>query len=251
MNQKATLFLKENAEPRYWGEFAILLDEKEKDYEQAQKDGSEETFFSLLLKVAKTKTDAYLYVPSVSDVYRDEIFGDLSCSIDGSSKDPYIRGDEGKLEESSTAFAVAMSVATGQMRDYLTWYEDYRNGEAASSIGDRVGRKESSVRSGMNRAKTFVLRHLMERRANLVCPSSTLPLVLKPVFDAFQEEDFEAARSILEESRSSLDGVDPYFSNLEGMILIQEGSTEDAIKAFERGLLILGLIYWQSCVELA
>jgi tetratricopeptide (TPR) repeat protein len=148
--------------------------------------------------------------------------------------------DREALELSKRALARALSLAAAENNQTLLrnlrWYRErltHKSYEAIATSEDKVA---ATVRTGVARARKFVLRVVHELQHAQPAPlSGEAPPEVEPLRQLWFAQDLDGLARELERTRSE-NRDNPHWLNLAGLLAADRGRRADAVQLYERGL---------------
>ena len=148
--------------------------------------------------------------------------------------------DPEALEISAKALTRAESRAAAEgnaiLARNLHWYRERLAHKSYAAIARAEGKVPATVRTGVARARKFVLRAVHELRSAQPAPlSGTAPATIEPLRRLWVDQDLERLEVELERTRAE-HGDDPHWLNLAALLAADHGDREQAVRLFERAL---------------
>jgi len=156
------------------------------------------------------------------------------------SDDAYTGADREALELGQRALARAVSRAkqegnTTLLRN-LRWYKQRLEHRTYDAIAREEGRVPATVRTGVARARRFVLRIVHELQHAQPAPlSADAAPELEPLRQLWLDQELEALARELERTREQFGG-DPHWLNLAALLAADRARRPEARELYERAL---------------
>lgn len=134
------------------------------------------------------------------------------------------------------AFSLAAAEGNDTMTRNLGWYAQRLSHRTYESIARGARRPPATVRTGVARAKKFVLRVVHELQSAQPAPlRGDAPDEIEPLRRLWAEQDLDALARELERTRGR-HGDDPHWLNLAGLLASDRRRRDEAAKLYRRGL---------------
>ncbi len=148
--------------------------------------------------------------------------------------------DRGALELSERALHRAISTAAAEGNETLLrnlrWYQERLAHKSYDAIAREQGRIPATVRTGVARARKFVLRAVHELRSAQPAPlSGEAPAELEPLRQLWVDQELDALARELEWTRAT-HSDDAHWLNLAALLAGERGTKEQAEGLFEKAL---------------
>lgn len=163
-------------------------------------------------------------------------------AIEASASDEEPTLDRAALELSARALKRAVSIASAEgnhtLLRNLGWYQERLAHKSYAAIARAEGRVPATVRTGVARARKFVLRAVHELQNAQPAPlSGEAPAELEPLRRLWVSQDLTTLQRELDQTRPS-HGNDPHWLNLAGLLAGERGDREAAARLFEGALCV-------------
>lgn len=150
--------------------------------------------------------------------------------------------DREALELSSRALKRAISLARAEgnrtLLRNLRWYQERLAHRSYEAIARREGRVPATIRTGVARARKFVLRTVHELRNGQPAPlSGEAPADVEPLRTLWVDQDLEALARGLDRTRAA-HAEDPHWLNLAALLAAESGHRDQAVALFEQALVV-------------
>ena len=144
------------------------------------------------------------------------------------------------LQLSQQAFARAVSMAEAKhdrtLLRNLAWYKARLEHKTYEAIAQSEGRVPATIRTGVARARKFVLKVVHELRHAQPAPlNGQGPEELEPLRELWVAQELVALRRELDRTEGEF-GLDPQWLNLKGLLLADGGDQGSAQQLYERAL---------------
>ena len=148
--------------------------------------------------------------------------------------------DRDALELSERALHRAISVATSAGNETLLrnlrWYQERLGHKSYDAIARAEGRIPATVRTGVARARKFVLRSVHELRNAQPAPlNGEAPAELEPLRQLWVDQELDMLARELERTRATAKD-DAHWLNLAALLAGEQGHKDEAAKLFEQAL---------------
>ncbi len=148
--------------------------------------------------------------------------------------------DREALARAERALRRALSIAQAEnnttLRRNLRWYQARLAHKSYEAIARADGKVEATVRTGVARARKFVLRIVHDLQHAQPAPlNGDAPAELEPLRKLWFQQDLDALGSELERTRSDYHD-DPHWCNLAGLLAADRGRRSQAVGLYERAL---------------
>ena len=148
--------------------------------------------------------------------------------------------DREALELSARALKRALSMARAEGNDTLLrnlgWYQQRMAHRSYDAIAKSEGRVPATVRTGVARARKFVLRVVHELRHAQPAPlSGESPAELEPLRQLWFQQDLEQLARELEATRDE-NRSNPHWLNLAALLAADRGERAEAVRLYEQAL---------------
>ena len=145
------------------------------------------------------------------------------------------------LQLSQRAFARAVSIAEEKkdrtLLRNLAWYKARLEHKTYEAIAQSEGRVPATIRTGVARARKFVLKVVHELRHAQPAPlDGQGPEELEPLRELWVAQELAALRRELDRTEAEF-GLDPHWLNLKALVLADEGEQEQAQSVYQRALI--------------
>ena len=146
------------------------------------------------------------------------------------------------LETSRQALRRAISLAESEGNETLLrnlrWYSERLEHRSYEAIAQREGRPKATIRTGVARARKFLLRVVHDLQQAQPAPlDGEAPSELAPLRRLWADQDVERLRIELERTRERFSD-DPHWLNLAGLVAQDGGDREAARRIYERALVV-------------
>ena len=146
--------------------------------------------------------------------------------------------DRSALELSERALHRAIATATAEENDTLLrnlrWYQERLAHKSYDAIARADGRIPATVRTGVARARKFVLRAVHELRNAQPAPlSGEAPAELEPLRQLWVDQELDVLERELERTRAT-HADDAHWLNLAALLAGERGRKEEASNLFEQ-----------------
>jgi len=160
-------------------------------------------------------------------------------TIEGEESKPSAT-DPGALELSTRALQRAMSIAQVEgnktLLRNLRWYRERLNHQSYEAIARRESKVAATVRTGVARARKFLLRVVHDLRHAQPAPlTSEAPAELEPLRQLWFDQDLESLAQELERTRPAY-ASNPHWLNLAALLAADRGRREEAMRLYEKAL---------------
>jgi tetratricopeptide (TPR) repeat protein len=136
------------------------------------------------------------------------------------------------------AFSLAESDGNETLLRNLRWYSQRLEHRSYEAIAAEEGRPKATVRTGVARARKFLLRVVHELQQAQPAPlDGEAPAALGPLRRLWADQEVERLRLELERTRERFSG-DPHWLNLAGLAAQDAGDREAARQSYERALVV-------------
>jgi len=211
--------------------------ERPDDFRQALETGALESF---LLPFARAEL--------VSDTPGGPSGGWLGTFMDATGRpieapeDHVDSTDPEALETSRQGLARAESLARAEGNETLLrnlrWYRLRLEHRSYEAIAREEGRVAATVRTGVARARKFLLRVVHQLQEAQPAPlSGDAPAQVEPLRELWVKQDLEELERALERTRATHDH-DPHWLNLAGLFAADRGRADEARAHFEQALVL-------------
>jgi tetratricopeptide (TPR) repeat protein len=158
--------------------------------------------------------------------------------IEGELASAPLSGED--LQLSQRAFARAVSMAEAKedrtLLRNLAWYKARLDHKTYEAIAQSEGRVPATIRTGVARARKFVLKVVHELRHAQPAPlNGQSPEELEPLRELWVAQELAALRRELDRTEPEF-GLDPHWLNLKALLLGDGGAREEAQRLYERAL---------------
>ncbi len=148
--------------------------------------------------------------------------------------------DRHALELSERALHRAISMATSEGNETslrnLRWYQERLAHKSYDAIARAEGRIPATVRTGVARARKFVLRAVHELRNAQPAPlSGQAPAELEPLRQLWVDQELDVLARQLDRTRATYE-ADAHWLNLAALLAGERGHEEEAASLFEKAL---------------
>ncbi|MEE9281158.1 MAG: hypothetical protein V3V67_13380 [Myxococcota bacterium] len=159
---------------------------------------------------------------------------------DADGADPESTLDTDALELAGRALKRALSQATAEGNETLLrnlrWYQERLAHKSYDAIARAEGRVPATVRTGVARARKFVLRAVHELQNGQPAPlSGEAPAELEPLRKLWVEQDLESLAHELERTRAANE-TSPHWLNLAALLAGERGQPDEGARLFEQAL---------------
>ncbi|MFQ5699221.1 MAG: hypothetical protein ACE5IL_13170 [Myxococcota bacterium] len=182
---------------------------------------------------------------SVRGEGRDHPTGGWLGTFVGSDARPIGEGATGKLDRDSLSIArqalaradaLARAAGNTTLERNLRWYRLRLEHRSYAAIADAEARPAATIRTGVARARRFVLRVVHELEQEQPAPlDGEAPAELEPLRALWARQEIDALRRELDRTRERF-GNDAHWLNLAGLVAQDDGRFEQALDHYERGL---------------
>jgi tetratricopeptide (TPR) repeat protein len=144
------------------------------------------------------------------------------------------------LQLGQRAFARAVSLAEAKedrtLLRNLAWYKARLEHKTYEAIAQSEGRVPATIRTGVARARKFVLKVVHELRHAQPAPlNGQGPEELEPLRELWVAQELAALRRELDRTEPEF-GLDPHWLNLKALLLDSSDEREEAQRVYERAL---------------
>ena len=200
---------------------------------RAQHAGTLETFLVTSVRDRLIRSDRQTFSGGWLGVYVDESGRALESSEEDNT-------DPEALETSRRALARAISLAQAEGNETLlrnlSWYEQRLSHRSYDAIAQAEGRVTATVRTGVARARKFVLRVVHELRHGQPAPlSGEAPLEVEPLRQLWFQQKLDELAAELERTREG-NQDNPHWLNLAGLLAADRGQRAEAVSHYEHAL---------------
>ena len=134
------------------------------------------------------------------------------------------------------ARAIAHAESNETLARNLRWYGARQEHTSHAAIARAEGRPQATIRTGVARARKFVLRVAHDLRYAQPAPlSGEAPAAIEALRQQWLGQDLEALAEGLERTRGAL-CEDPHWLNLAGLLAADRGRAGEAARHYERAL---------------
>jgi tetratricopeptide (TPR) repeat protein len=212
-----------------------LAREKPQDYEAARCEGSLESFLLPVVR-ASLGRDAGSH-PSGGWL-------GLFVEVDGRptrvEAEAWSGVDADALQTSRRALARAQSLAEAEgsrtLLRNLRWYRERLQHRTYDAIAESEARPRATIRTGVARARKFVLRVVHELENAQPAPlNGDAPPELEPLRQLWERQELKPLRRELERTRERY-RQDPHWLNLAALVAQDRGERDEARRCYERAL---------------
>lgn len=134
------------------------------------------------------------------------------------------------------ARSLAAAEGSPTLQRNLRWYEQRLEHRSYASIAEAEGKVPATVRTGVARARKFLLRVVHELQHAQPAPlSGDAPAEVEPLRRLWFEQDLDELARELERTRED-HGDDPHWLNLAALLAADRGRHDDAVGLYERAL---------------
>ena len=145
------------------------------------------------------------------------------------------------LEFSAQAFSRALSIARAEGNETLLrnlrWYRERLSHKSYAAIARAEDKVSATVRTGVARARKFLLRVVHELRHAQPAPlSGEAPAELERLRRLWFEQDLESLARALEQTRSAFED-NPHWLNLAALLATDRGLRSEARRLYKEALI--------------
>lgn len=171
--------------------------------------------------------------------------GWLGTYIDANGRsldqDQAVMGDPAAMALAQRAMQRALSIARAEknttLERNLSWYAERLKHRTYDSIARDEKRITATVRTGVARARKFVLRIVHEMQHAQPAPlSGEAPAHLEPLRQLWFNQELDQLAVEIERTRQECQN-DPHWLNLAGLLAADRGETAQAVAHFEQALI--------------
>ncbi|MCP4003128.1 MAG: hypothetical protein GY725_02920 [bacterium] len=149
--------------------------------------------------------------------------------------------DRAALELCNRALQRAVSIAESEgnstLLRNLRWYRERLTHKSYEAIARSESRVAATVRTGVARARKFILRVIHELQNAQPAPlTGEAPGEIEPLRLLWVDQDLERLAAELDRTRGA-HGRDPHWLNLAGLLAADRGDSEEATRHYELGLI--------------
>lgn len=163
----------------------------------------------------------------------------------GTDARPIEEGDSSGVDRESLAIArqalaradsMACAAANSTLQRNLRWYRLRLEHQSYSAIAEGEGRPAATIRTGVARARRFLLRVVHELEQEQPAPlDGAAPSELEPLRALWARQEIDVLRVELDRTRECF-GDDAHWLNLAGLVAQDAGHFDEALDHYERGL---------------
>lgn len=158
--------------------------------------------------------------------------------VEGELASPPLAAEDLQLSQQAFARAVSMAEAKEDrtLLRNLAWYKARLEHKTYEAIAQAEGRVPATIRTGVARARKFVLKVVHELRHAQPAPlNGQGPEELEPLRELWVAQELAALRRELDRTEPEF-GLDPHWLNLKALLLDGSGDREEAQRVYERAL---------------
>ncbi len=149
--------------------------------------------------------------------------------------------DEAALDTSQLALRKALARAqaegNGTLLRNLGWYRERLEHRSYEAIANSAGRVPATIRTGVARARKFVLRIVHELEHEQPAPlSADAPAEIEPLRQLWKDQQLDVLERELARTESEF-GSDPHWLNLRALASADRGDRAAAHRYYERALI--------------
>jgi tetratricopeptide (TPR) repeat protein len=159
--------------------------------------------------------------------------------VEGELASAPVAADDIQLSQRAFARAVSMAEAKEDrtLLRNLAWYKARLEHKTYEAIAQSEGRVPATIRTGVARARKFVLKVVHELRHAQPAPlNGQGPEELEPLRELWVAQELAALRRELERTEPEF-GLDPHWLNLKALLLDGSGERAEAQRVYERALI--------------